>query len=60
LNLKDDYAKIQQGALSKKQSEYLNQWISERVNTYYIRIDPEYQDCSQLKGWVNVASSSAK
>jgi peptidyl-prolyl cis-trans isomerase SurA len=60
LNLKDDYAKIQQGALSKKQSEYLNKWVAERVSSYYVRIDPEYQGCSELKGWSNVASSGTK
>jgi peptidyl-prolyl cis-trans isomerase SurA len=60
LNLKDDYAKIQQGALSKKQSEYLNKWVAERVNSYYVRIDPEYQDCPELKGWSNVTSSGTK
>ncbi|RYZ44995.1 MAG: peptidylprolyl isomerase, partial [Sphingobacteriales bacterium] len=57
LNMKDDYAKIQQGALNKKQSEYLNKWIQERIDTYYIRIDPEYQNCGELKGWTKVAST---
>lgn len=60
LNMKDDYAKIQQGALSKKQTEYLNKWINERIETYYVRIDPEYQQCSELKGWVKVASTTTK
>jgi peptidyl-prolyl cis-trans isomerase SurA len=58
LNLKDDYAKIQQGALSKKQSEYLNKWIAERIGTYFVRIDPEYQNCAELKGWVKAATAS--
>lgn len=59
LNLKDDYAQIQQAALSKKQSEYLNKWITERIDTYYIKIDPEYQNCKELKEWVKASASSA-
>jgi peptidyl-prolyl cis-trans isomerase SurA len=58
LNLKDDYAKIQQGALSKKQSEYINKWINERIDTYYIKIDPEYQNCKELKEWVRVSANN--
>lgn len=58
LNMKDDYAKIQQGALSKKQSEYLNKWIDERIDTYYIRIDPDYQNCSELRSWTKVSAKN--
>ncbi len=54
LNLKDDYGKIQQGALSKKQTTYLNKWINERINNYFIRIEPDYQSCNNMKGWVKV------
>ncbi len=49
LNLKDDYGRIQQVALQQKQNEYLNKWITERISTYYIKIDPEYVECSELK-----------
>ncbi len=58
LNLKDDYAKIQQGALSKKQSEYIKKWINERIETYYIKIAPEYQSCTELAEWVRVSASN--
>lgn len=60
LNLKDDYAKIQAGALSKKQSEYLETWINERVDNYYIKVAPEYQDCSEMKGWTKAAAATTK
>ncbi len=59
LNMKDDYADIQHAALAKKQSTYINEWIMQRVNTYYIKIAPEYQDCTELKGWVKAAAASA-
>jgi len=51
LNMKDDYAIIQQKALEKKQFEYLNKWINERIESYYIKIDPEYRECRTLKDW---------
>jgi len=58
LNLKDDYSKIQQAALSKKQSEYLNKWINERIGNYYIRIDSDYESCSEMKDWIKVAAKN--
>ena len=51
LNLKDDYSQIQNVALQQKKNKYLHKWISDRVGDYYIKIDPEYKDCSALKGW---------
>ncbi len=49
LNLKDDYSKIQQKALEYKQNEFMNKWIGDRISSYYIKIDPEYQDVRILK-----------
>lgn len=51
LNMKDDYAIIQQKALQLKQVNYLDKWIAERISTYYIKIDPEYESCNMLKSW---------
>lgn len=51
LNLKDDYSKIQQKALEFKQNEFMSKWVKERISGYYIKIDPEYKDCSELKDW---------
>jgi peptidyl-prolyl cis-trans isomerase SurA len=57
LNMKDDYGKIQQKALEFKQNDFMNKWIAERISTYYIKIDPEYKSCVELKGWFPVAKS---
>ena len=56
LNLKDDYGKIQQGALNRKQTDYLNKWINERISNYFIRIDPDYQGCTNMKAWVKATT----
>lgn len=50
-NLKDDYNKIQQVALSQKQGQKLEAWLQEKLPTYYLKIDPEYQNCSAFAGW---------
>lgn len=59
LNLKDDYSDIQRAALAKKQTAYINDWIQQRVGSYFIKIDPEYQNCDELKSWVKAAAASA-
>lgn len=51
LNLKDDYNMIQERALMKKQNEHLFEWVRGKSGDYYIRIDKDYQDCSELSRW---------
>jgi len=51
-NLKDDYNKIQAVALAQKQNDRIESWIEAKLPTYYLKIDPEYADCSLLKKWV--------
>lgn len=58
LNLKDDYSKIQQKALEFKQNEFMNKWIKERISGYYIKIDPEYKDCYELKDWFPIVKTT--
>lgn len=58
LNLKDDYAEIQHGALAKKQTEYINKWITDRIDSYYIKVDADYQQCAQLQSWINAAAKN--
>lgn len=49
LNLQDDYNTIQEVALNKKQMEFMESWMAKQAGTFYIRVDPEYQKCSELK-----------
>jgi peptidyl-prolyl cis-trans isomerase SurA len=55
-NLKDDYSKIQQVALSQKQAKKVEDWLMDRLPNYYIKIDPEYQSCSVFSKW-NLATA---
>lgn len=50
-NLKDDYQKIQEVALSEKQNKTLSEWIIKKKRTTYIYINPEFGNCEELKHW---------
>jgi peptidyl-prolyl cis-trans isomerase SurA len=56
-NLRDDYSKIQQVALSQKQAKTIEKWLKDRLPGYYIRIDPQYRSCSVFSEWrINMAA----
>lgn len=57
-NLQDDYSRIQDVALNQKKSVEMNKWIEEKAPTYYLKVDPDYQSCGELKKWI--VESSAK
>ena len=50
-NLKDDYQKIQEVALSEKQNKVLSNWVKKKQKSTYIQINPEYSNCEILKHW---------
>jgi peptidyl-prolyl cis-trans isomerase SurA len=56
-NLKDDYSKIQTVAKAQKEQEKMEAWITERLPTYYLKIDPEYNSCSSLQKWSEKTAS---
>ena len=47
-NLRDDYDRIAQRALDQKRSAVLEKWFMAKIPTFYIMIDPEYQNCANL------------
>ena len=52
MNLKDDYDKIANFALEQKKQVALEKWITTKMPTYYIMVDPATAaSCSQLKKW---------
>jgi peptidyl-prolyl cis-trans isomerase SurA len=44
-NLKDDYQRIQDLALEKKKTEFVDDWVSKKVKSTYLRIDDDYKKC---------------
>lgn len=53
LNLKDDYQKLQELALSDKQNTVLEQWRNKKKSTTYIRIGEDYSTCPIVKDWIS-------
>ncbi len=50
-NLEQDYSKIQQAALESKKSVFINDWISERVDRTFIKIESNYHTCPNMINW---------
>lgn len=48
-NLRDDYNRIQEAALQQKKAQKMQKWLAEKTPTYYIKIDPAYQDCPEVQ-----------
>ncbi len=48
-NLKDDYSRIQEVALSQKKQLKMQQWLKAKLPTFYMKIDPDYGTCPGIK-----------
>ncbi len=52
-DIKTDYQFMQQMALQRKQSEALNDWLTDKQKSTFIHINKDYQGCEfRLPGWV--------
>jgi len=52
-NLKDDYQLIQDYALQNKKQKVTEDWLKNKQQSIYIKIDDSYKKCNfQSKGWV--------
>ncbi len=50
-NLAQDYPKIKAYATNDKINRTVSEWFQKKRKETFIRIDPQYQSCSQLQGW---------
>ncbi len=57
MNLKDDYARLQQFTQNKKEQEAMIEWIKSKAEREYIRIDESYTGCSTLEEMMNKAGN---
>ena len=57
-NLKQDFPKVKDQALSDKINRTVSEWFEKRRKETFIKIDPEYQGCPVLKGWGNTPMSA--
>ncbi|MBQ5424044.1 MAG: peptidylprolyl isomerase [Bacteroidales bacterium] len=52
-NLKDDYLTLQRAALEDKNSRLIDEWVKDKVQSVYIKIDDEYKDCNfNVNCWI--------
>ncbi|PLX16289.1 MAG: peptidylprolyl isomerase [Salinivirgaceae bacterium] len=51
-NLIDDYQEIQEMALMKKKEKFVEDWVDNKRESTYIRIDEQYRDCKFKYKWL--------
>ncbi|WP_295673299.1 peptidylprolyl isomerase [uncultured Mucilaginibacter sp.] len=57
-NLVDDYPKIKEYATNDKINRKVSEWFQKRRKQTFIKIDPEYQQCTNMKGWASPVDES--
>ncbi len=51
-NINNDYQIIKQMAENARQQRLVDEWLQEKINKTYVRIDPAWQGCEfKYKGW---------
>ena len=50
-NPRDDYQKLQQMALVKKQNDTMQKWLEKNRNKFYVYVSDSFKDCDELKLW---------
>ncbi len=50
-NLEQDYPKIKEVAFEDKTNRTISEWFEKRRKITFIKIDPEFQTCSELANW---------
>ncbi|ANI89503.1 hypothetical protein A9P82_09505 [Arachidicoccus ginsenosidimutans] len=51
-NLNDDYIEIQEQALMQKKQRVTEDWLTNHMQDFYIRLDPAYSHCTEIAKWV--------
>lgn len=51
-SLELDYSKIRQAAIEAKKNDYINKWISERVDATFIQVNELYKRCPVIEKWI--------
>ncbi|KIO76006.1 peptidylprolyl isomerase [Pedobacter lusitanus] len=59
-NLEQDYAKFKEKAQQQKMDRVMSEWFEKRRKNTYIRIDPAYTSCDELKIWTKPMPAETK
>ena len=57
--MKDDYDRIAQRALEIKKQGVLEKWFAEKIPTFYLLIDNQFNGCSTLQNWFRYAAKTS-
>jgi len=57
-NMAQDFPRIKEAANQAKIARTMSEWFEKKKKESYIKIDPEYQSCPQLKGWATPVTST--
>ncbi len=57
-NLKDDYDRVAQRAIEIKKQSALEKWFTDKIPTYYLMIDNEFNDCRTIENWLRYSAKS--
>lgn len=52
-SLELDYSKIRQAAIESKKNEFINTWVSDKIDRTFVSIDRAYAGCAVLDKWRN-------
>ena len=58
-NLAQDFPKIKEAAYNDKVNRTISEWFEKRRKETFIKIDAEYQQCPQVKGWATPPTVTA-
>jgi len=51
-NLNFDYSRIKNVVVENKKDQFLLDWVTEKVKSVFVSVDPYYQTCPNLSNWV--------
>jgi peptidyl-prolyl cis-trans isomerase SurA len=57
-NLGQDLPKIKEVAQNDKIERTVSEWFEKKRKSTYVRVDPEFQSCTQLKDWVTTTQTA--
>lgn len=57
-NLRDDYDRVAQRALELKKQNVLEKWFAEKIPSYYVMIDGQFNQCQTLQNWIRYAAKA--
>jgi peptidyl-prolyl cis-trans isomerase SurA len=60
MNLRDDYNKISQAALEEKKQNVMEKWLTSHIANYYIMIDPDLNNCTQVQKWATASKVASR